>query len=88
MNEKKPLILFDTDMDTDYDDAGALALLLEYVKKGKADLLGLLPTRLPPEQPPVVKQSQNTMGWIALLAPLTLIFARIRSGWHNTGSIA
>lgn len=40
--QKRPLILFDTDMDTDVDDAGALAILLSYVKQGKADLLGLI----------------------------------------------
>ncbi len=38
-NEK---ILFDTDMDTDCDDAGALAMLLEYVKAGRAELLGIV----------------------------------------------
>ena len=35
-----PLIIFDTDMDTDCDDAGALAILYEYVKRQKAELLG------------------------------------------------
>jgi hypothetical protein len=40
--EQKPLIIFDTDMDTDVDDAGALAILLSYVKQGKADLLGVI----------------------------------------------
>ena len=39
---EQPLLIFDTDMDTDCDDAGALALLLEYVKRGKADLLGMV----------------------------------------------
>lgn len=43
MNERrKPLILFDTDMDTDCDDAGALAILLSYVKWGRAELLGIV----------------------------------------------
>lgn len=40
--QNRPLILFDTDMDTDVDDAGALAILLSYVKQGKADLLGIV----------------------------------------------
>ncbi|MBQ8351376.1 MAG: nucleoside hydrolase [Clostridia bacterium] len=40
--QTKPLILFDTDMDTDVDDAGALAILLSYAKQGKADLLGII----------------------------------------------
>lgn len=39
---QKPLIIFDTDMDTDCDDAGALGLLLSYVKAGKATLLGVI----------------------------------------------
>lgn len=39
---EKPLIIFDTDMDTDCDDAGALGLLLQYVIDGKADLLGVI----------------------------------------------
>lgn len=38
----KPLIIFDTDMDTDCDDAGALGLLLNFVKNGKAELLGII----------------------------------------------
>ena len=40
--ERKPIIIFDTDMDTDVDDAGALAILLSYVKQGRAALLGIL----------------------------------------------
>ena len=40
--ENRPLILFDTDMDTDVDDAGALAILLSYVKQGRASLLGVV----------------------------------------------
>ncbi len=35
-----PKVIFDTDMDTDCDDVGALALILEYVKAGRAELLG------------------------------------------------
>ncbi len=39
---EKPLIIFDTDMDTDCDDAGALCLLLKFVKCGKADILAAI----------------------------------------------
>lgn len=39
---KKPLIIFDTDMDTDCDDAGALALLLNAHKEGRCTLLGIV----------------------------------------------
>ena len=39
---EKPLIIFDTDMDTDCDDAGALGLLLKYVKNNKVDFLGII----------------------------------------------
>ncbi len=43
MSEKKmPLIIYDTDMDTDCDDVGALAMILEYQKRGKAKLLGIV----------------------------------------------
>ncbi len=35
---EKPLIIFDTDMDTDCDDVGALAILYEYVKKIRQSL--------------------------------------------------
>lgn len=38
----KPLIIFDTDMDTDCDDAGALALLLNAHKRGECTLLGII----------------------------------------------
>lgn len=39
---EKPLIVFDTDMDTDCDDAGALGMLLRCVQAGEADLLGVI----------------------------------------------
>lgn len=35
-------IIYDTDMDTDCDDAGALGLLMHYVKAGKGELLGII----------------------------------------------
>ena len=41
-NVEKPKILFDTDMDTDCDDAGALAILCEHVLHGEAELLGVV----------------------------------------------
>ena len=43
MSEKKmPLIIYDTDMDTDCDDVGALAMILEYQRVFRADVRGLL----------------------------------------------
>lgn len=39
---KKPIIIYDTDMDTDCDDVGALAILCEYVRAGRAELLGVV----------------------------------------------
>ena len=42
MDSYKPLILFDTDMDTDCDDAGALAILIEYAKHEKADIAAIV----------------------------------------------
>ena len=38
----KPCILFDTDMESDCDDAGALALLLYACRAGEAQLLGVI----------------------------------------------
>ena len=37
--DKTVKIIFDTDMDTDVDDAGALAILHSYIREGKAELL-------------------------------------------------
>lgn len=37
-----PLVIFDTDMGSDCDDVGALAILHHYVNQGKADLLGCI----------------------------------------------
>lgn len=37
--DKTVKIIFDTDMDTDVDDVGALALLHSYIREGKAELL-------------------------------------------------
>ena len=40
--ENPPLIILDTDMGSDCDDVGALAILHQYVKQGKAGLLGCI----------------------------------------------
>lgn len=43
MSENKlPLIIYDTDMDTDCDDVAALALIAKYVKEGRAQLLSVV----------------------------------------------
>ncbi|MBQ8747026.1 MAG: nucleoside hydrolase [Clostridia bacterium] len=47
MNDK-PIILFDTDMDTDCDDAGAFAMLLRAHKAGEAHLLGVIADSVSP----------------------------------------
>ena len=39
---ERPIILFDTDMESDCDDAGALALLLNACRAGEAQLLGVI----------------------------------------------
>ena len=41
-HELKPTIVFDTDMDTDCDDAGALAILLQAARKGDVNLAGII----------------------------------------------
>ncbi len=40
--EQIPLIILDTDMGSDCDDVGALAIIHQYVKQGKARLLGCI----------------------------------------------
>lgn len=49
---EKPIILFDTDMDTDCDDAGAFAMLLEAHLAGKATLLGIVADSVSPYAAP------------------------------------
>lgn len=39
---KKPIIIYDTDMDTDCDDTGALVMLLNAAKKGEIELRGII----------------------------------------------
>lgn len=41
-NSESPKIIFDTDMGSDCDDAGALALLHAYADSGKAELIGCI----------------------------------------------
>ncbi len=41
-NKKPEKVILDTDMGSDCDDAGALALLHEYVNQGNAELLGVI----------------------------------------------
>lgn len=42
MERKKNAIIFDTDMDTDCDDMGALAIVCEYARRGQIELLGIV----------------------------------------------
>ena len=42
VEEEVPLVIFDTDMGSDCDDVGALAILHEYVNQGRARLLGCI----------------------------------------------
>lgn len=39
---RKPLIIYDTDMDTDCDDTGALAMLLNAARESRIELLGIV----------------------------------------------
>lgn len=52
LNATKPSIIFDTDMDTDCDDAGALAMLLNGVREGRVDLMGIITDAPVPEAAP------------------------------------
>lgn len=58
----KPLIIFDTDMDTDCDDAGALALLYEYVCRDKAELLGIVTDSVNPYAAPCCEYMGHFYG--------------------------
>ena len=62
MEQKKPLIIFDTDMDTDCDDAGALAMIYNYVLRGKVDLLGVITDTIQPYSAPCVEAMANFYG--------------------------
>lgn len=42
MERKKSVIFFDTDMDTDCDDMGALAIVCEYARRKQIELLGIV----------------------------------------------
>lgn len=50
--QKKPLLIFDSDMDTDCDDAGALAMIYEAVRRGRAELLGIITDVVSPDAAP------------------------------------
>ena len=49
---KKPIIIYDTDMDTDCDDTGALVMLINAAKEGKIELIGIVADTPVPEAAP------------------------------------
>lgn len=59
---EKPIILFDTDMDTDCDDAGALAILLEAHVADKAILLGIVADSVSPYAAPACDYMAHHYG--------------------------
>ena len=59
---EKPIILFDTDMDTDCDDAGALAMLLEAHLADKAILLGIVADSVSPYAAPACDYMAHHYG--------------------------
>ena len=59
---KKPLIIFDTDMDTDCDDAGALLMLINAHVQGDIDLLGVVADSLCPYAAPFCKTVLDYYG--------------------------
>ncbi len=63
--EKKPLIIFDTDMDTDCDDAGALAMVINEVKRGNAELIGIIASAPVCASAPCCEQICKTYGFSA-----------------------
>ena len=58
----KPLIIFDTDMDTDCDDAGALAMLLNAHLQNKIELLGMIADSVCPYAAPCCEAIAQSYG--------------------------
>lgn len=69
---EKPVILFDTDMDTDCDDAGALAMLLEAHLAGTATLLGVVADSVCPFAAPACEYMTTYYG---LSLPIGTVYA-------------
>ena len=49
---EKPILIYDTDMDTDCDDAGAIAMLLQAHLAGKIELIGVAADSVSPYAAP------------------------------------
>lgn len=60
---EKIRIIYDTDMDTDCDDAGALAILYEYAKQGKAEVLGVIADVITPWAAPCCQVLADYYGF-------------------------
>ncbi len=60
--QNKPSIIFDTDMDTDCDDAGALGLLIKFVQSGKANILAAVADTPVKEAAPCIEAIANYYG--------------------------
>ena len=90
---RKPLIIFDTDMDTDCDDAGALALLYEYIRHEKAELLGIITDSVSPYAAPCCEYLgqyygiQRPIGAVSsALYPQNETERLVRYRMHSAGS--
>lgn len=70
---QKPLILFDTDMDTDCDDAGALGMLFEYVSAGRAHCIGIAADVPDPCPATVCEMISN---WYGIHPPIGTIYEK------------
>lgn len=71
-NANKPLIIFDTDMDTDCDDVGALAILLEAHKLKKIELYGIITDSISHYAAPCC---EKMMQYYKVNVPLGAIYA-------------
>lgn len=70
---EKPLIIYDTDMDTDCDDTGALVMLLNAAKQGKIELLGIVTDAPVPEAAPCCEAFCQYYG---LDVPIGAVYTR------------
>lgn len=66
MIESKQKVILDTDIDSDVDDAGALAMLLNMHKEGIIDLLGVIVTSDDPYAPVCVNVINTFLGYPAI----------------------
>ena len=72
--KEKPIIIFDTDMDTDCDDAGALLMLIKAHLAGNVTLLGVVADSLCPHAAPFCK---NVLDYCGVELPVGEVYGHV-----------